>query len=609
MMGIDIRTMSAPILSLLFSGNNNLAFIITSVCLIVPPLYYLYRYRSSIKKRLKEIESNVGLIKVVRNKNRDISKNRVTCMDLDPEFVTANPDWHMMSFGEYLSQLEPADKNSPFNQIFLQKELQIVVGELLLKKLGKTYGAALLPILGVGSVAASIAGISNKISDFIAKSILSEDKAAVDPLTFDLSLMEIISFANLNQKGSTQNNGPSHVTPLEHLSRGENAWGDLAFDLGDGTFPDIFDVDKDFQNYVFKMEKRILEKDGTYDPNDSSFPPPTPVNERLLPGLYLGKGGLKCTHTRRECIEHRLLCVLINKLTHNYYKLSRKQKPEDCFLVFCGGKKCLFPEELIQSLVDCGHQIKVCPRVLPTNFGLQFCVKEEDGSFTSIPTALFLLTGVERSSDNKPAYFAAPHGGMDVSISGPIVGKGYRPAWLQFYVSINGLCCFHPDEDQDTPWAAKTSLAEIYCHDDAIRAIRMCALVSVTFNRIATEQNLPFGGYGILGMCNDSATIIDLALRGTTSAYPLLSTGRYLNHIVSSFTKLKNELSPISCEDLTCLIKSTGNLPSDLHISPAKLINLSERYDKSYGVPVFQATAEAKSILRQMANDVKEYFS
>ena len=146
----------------------------------------------------------------------------------------------------------------------------------------------------------------------------------------------------------------------------------------------------------------------------------------------------------------------------------------------------------------------------------------------------------------------------------------------------------------------------------------MCAVVAVTFNRIATEFNLPFGGYGILGMCNDSATIVDYAIRNKhTNAYPLLSTGRYLNHIVNYFIKLKDELTK-SCEgpckllqpvieDILCLIKSTSCLPSDLHISPESQIDMSRRYEVSYGLSIFQSTADAKTILNEMAASAIEY--
>jgi len=161
----------------LFSGStSNLVILTTFLCLSAPIAFYLYRYRSNIREKVKEIEQNVALVKVVRNKN-GAKKNRVVCMELDPNFVKANPDWKMMSFGEYLSQLEPADPDNAFNQMFLQKELNILIGKFLLDNMGKTYGAALLPLMGAGSVAASIAGISNSVSKFMAKSILEDARS------------------------------------------------------------------------------------------------------------------------------------------------------------------------------------------------------------------------------------------------------------------------------------------------------------------------------------------------------------------------------------------------------------------------------------------------
>jgi len=254
--------------------------------------------------------------------------------------------------------------------------------------------------MGAGSVAATIAGISSAVSKFVARSILEdggvvgegggidEEKTIHDAMSFDLSLMELISFVNLHQKVNTIDDTATS-TPLNRLRLGENLDGDLAYDLDDGSFPTTFDLDNDFINYVTMMEERILKKEGKYDPNDRSFPPSIPINERLLPGLYLGKGDLQYTHTKREGIEHRLLCVLLNKLCHNYHKLaSQKGKVEDCFRVVCNGKACIFPKEFIQALIDCGHTVEVCPRVILSNFGMQLCVKEDDGSFTYIPTTV-----------------------------------------------------------------------------------------------------------------------------------------------------------------------------------------------------------------------------
>ena len=171
----------------------------TLACLLVPPASLLYRYRASIRERIEEIERTVG--RVVRNRDAGgRSRRRVVCMELDPSFVEANPAWRMTSLGGYLSQLEPADVRSGFNKLFLQRELEVAIGGFLLRTLGDTYGSAILPLLGAGSVAGSIAGVSSRASAFVARCILSDDDdgeektedGVSDPMSFDLSLMELV---------------------------------------------------------------------------------------------------------------------------------------------------------------------------------------------------------------------------------------------------------------------------------------------------------------------------------------------------------------------------------------------------------------------------------
>lgn len=244
--------------------GNKIAVAATCLTLLLPPLiYYIYQYRTAIKKHLHEIEANATFAKVVRNKNADTRKKRVICMELNPEFVRSNPGWSMMSFGEYLSQLEPADKSSPFNQLFYQKELEILLGKVLLDKLGSTYGAALLPMLGAGSVVSKLSGISGKISRFIAKSVLADDnETAVDPLQFNLSLMEMTSGINLYHKAMDHKDD---VSPIEYLRRGEKGYGNIAYDSGkDGDFPRVFDLETDFRTYIGTRHVDVVLKVEIY---------------------------------------------------------------------------------------------------------------------------------------------------------------------------------------------------------------------------------------------------------------------------------------------------------------------------------------------------------
>ena len=90
------------------------------------------------------------------------------------------------------------------------------------------------------------------------------------------------------------------------------------------------------------------------------------------------------------------------------------------------------------------------------------------------------------------------------------------------------MCGWHSNYNTDVPWVKGVSTTELYTTEQALTAIRMSGILACTFNAIGTDMALPFGGYGVLGVCNDTAALVDFAVRGETNMYPLLSTGRYL---------------------------------------------------------------------------------
>ena len=117
-------------------------------------------------------------------------------------------------------------------------------------------------------------------------------------------------------------------------------------------------------------------------------------------------------------------------------------------------------------------------------------------------------------------------------IEGPLVGTDEsgksRKCDIQFYMAIEGMCGWHSNYNTDVPWVKGVSTTELYTTEQALTAIRMSGILACTFNAIGTDMALPFGGYGVLGVCNDTAALVDFAVRGETNMYPLLSTGRYL---------------------------------------------------------------------------------
>jgi hypothetical protein len=563
-------------------------------------------------KRIEEIEQRYSNFKVVRDKSGQ-NKKRIRCLELHPSFVEEiKDDWNVMSFGQYLSQLRPFSDDC---DRFLKKELELIIGQTLLSTLGKTFGAALLPILGTSSVDDALSNVAASMATYAANKILSdEDIAEVieDAAALDLELPELIAALNINQKVNSPTSSSDILSALELFKIGEVGHGDLSYhneEKHEKGFPSPFVIERDFKKFIAEMEEETRKKNGgEYKPDDKSLPPPTPINERVLPDLYLGAGDAKCTHSRRECLENRLVGFLLTRLSHNFYKKLHGE--DDLFEVQWNGETCRFPEDLIQAFIENGHKVEVCPKATTACFGTFLCVKEENG-FSNIPVCIQLRTGVERSSDSRPSYFIAPHGGLEINITGPLIGTTNYCA-IQFYVSAEGLTAFYPNQDVDVPWLERQPLSRMYTNSEAVTAVRMAGMVAHVFNSIGTDMNLPCGGYGILGMCNDSATIIDYAIRGETSAYPLLATGRYLNHIFNYLVDLKNGLKNDpemgkAVVDLKKLIKSSVEMPTDLHISPSTISDCASRFCATYSKCTFQMTEDSKAVMTEMAEKYKDY--
>lgn len=132
-------------------------------------------------------------------------------------------------------------------------------------------------------------------------------------------------------------------------------------------------------------------------------------------------------------------------------------------------------------------------------------------------------------------------------------------------------------------------------------------------------MNLPFGGYGVLGVCNDSAALIDFALRGETNMYPLISTGRFLMHSARRLMLLReylrncqnqqpdNNSLELAIHDIRLLITAACNMGSDIHNSPCHLVDATSRYLANYPVSYFQLTQDSKEMMTKVAKLYEEF--
>lgn len=261
-----------------------------------PGIYFVFNYWASIKKHVRDLEERFSKYKVIREKSKR-NDRQIRCLELHPDFVKEVKDqFNVMSLGQYLSQLKPGSADTAK---FLKKELQLTISNLLLDNLGRTYGAALLPILGMGSIDSGLSDLAAKMASWAANQILtdsSEIDATEDIMAFQMSLQELIAFLNINQK----HNPSSSEDAISLFLKGEVGHGELSYHsnkrYGEKGFHSPFVMEKDFKTTIANMEKLSKEKDSSWDPDDDSYSDPKPINERILPGTF-----------ERCCYSHMLI--------------------------------------------------------------------------------------------------------------------------------------------------------------------------------------------------------------------------------------------------------------------------------------------------------------
>jgi hypothetical protein len=492
------------------------------ITVVVVGIGLYIKYRSAIKKSLSKLEDSMNKGLVYRDLQSKPAKV-VKVLELYPEFVEKSraEGWELCSLGEYLSTLRffgsedgTDPKDSSVLPDVLERELMVAMGSAILQSFGPQIGGAMLPLFGIQKVESILGQLVSTVVSWIVSNILVDvSDTGWDPIgdmaCVPFNVSELTAFINLNQKTRTAH---MDVSPLEWMRRGEVAYdptyytppkndvdNDNADDKDTVLIPNPFVIEEQFNAAISGLEERIRQheeetnttpEDG-YDPNDRSLPEPKPVNPKILPGLHVGWGDAKCSHTKREILRNRLFCVLFTKLSYNYQCRKEGKTGDELFVVQMNGKKCYHPDEFFQALLDSGHTMEVCPRSAITTFGLAACVKEDDGSFTNIPLAFFLRTGYERS-DQRPAYFTCPHGGVDMKIEGPLVGCDENGTShkcnIQFYMAIEGMCGWHSNHNTVVPWIKPVSTTDVYDTKTALRAVRMSGLLACTFNAIGTEM-------------------------------------------------------------------------------------------------------------------------
>ena len=401
--------------------------------------------------------------------------------------------------------------------------------------------------------------------------------------------------------------------------------------------PNPFILSEHWYTTIAEMEERMKQSSGTgidtantttpstYDPWSCRMqPPPKLIDERFFPDLYLGYGDdVSCTHNQRQILYNRLISTLLNRLAYNRHiemttttavtnaNVSSVVSPK-YFTVQISTEQnndIQQPCDLIQALIESGHTVVTSIQTQPTTFGMALCVKEEAvGSettqWTNIPFGYFLQTGLS-DRHGKEAYVCLPHSGLSLKISnGPILRHHRNNSAtinVQHYMAIEGLCGWHSNHCANVPWIRSITCPDtIRQNHDTLESIRIATWQAIVTNTVGTKYDLPYGGYGLTGVCNDSAAQIECAIspNGTTThIYPLSFQGKFAMYTLRMANEIRrtllkrhggsdssasNKIDQFGIDDIQSidhLIRAIISLPSDTNTAPiSDMIHQCQRY-------------------------------
>lgn len=580
----------------------------TLIGTVVTVVLFLFRYQSSVRRRLRSLRNSSFFgkgdpFRMIRTTIGDAGASPVAkqlqLLSLDPQFVAKYPDWSLMSLGDYLSSLRPMLTQNEELPDWIESELQNALAAALLANLGPQFGAAVLP--GLGVTGSTIERVAALLASKVAQATNISQSTSDDRGTVPLSLFAITYAAEVNYRRQ-KNHARPLSSPSDHLQRGE-----VGFDL---SFADLVPNPFDFSDWtrtIRNMEEQLMmrssdKQSGTeggikvaeYVPHSRELEPPRPIDQRLLPDLHTGCGSALCTHSKREILQNRLLSVILNRLASNYVNLNK-------FIVRMNGQDISKPDDFVKGLIVAGHSVEACIRTHPTTFGVALCIKEKGDNWTNIPLAFFLSSGhVDR--DGNEAAICIPHSGLNLEIrEGPTI----QHASVQHFMGIEGMCGWQSNHVPDVPWIRDQDCGGVMKQYDTLVSVRVAAMEAVVLNEVGTENNLPLGGYGLSGVCNDSAALIEHAVFKKTSVYPLSFNGKFAMSNWRMGKRIRATLEQDNdIEAMDALLEAIEKLPSDTNSLPCELSDQFARMENCISDEMpFSLMARTRQIIREIRDE------
>ncbi len=171
-----------------------------------------------------------------------------------------------------------------------------------------------------------------------------------------------------------------------------------------------------------------------------------------------------------------------------------------------------FSASLVETLTAQGHRLEVVDQRLAANFG------DLERNGRPVATPLWVITG---KRTREPFMLPVPHAQLVLRVRGPKVN-----ADVTFYPSLDlagdgsGGARFRADVTGDQRWTGGF-IAHTYSNEQLVRALDLMLLMRRELRAKVAAKQLPLDGYFTLGVCTLAPAVVEQAIYGKTTLWPL----------------------------------------------------------------------------------------
>lgn len=308
--------------------------------------------------------------------------------------------------------------------------------------------------------------------------------------------------------------------------------------------------------------------------------------QTLAPGLSRGDVP-NATLSDAQARKNIVLAEVIDRLADN----AGKPKAER-FVVEHQGSRFTSLPHFMQALEKDGYVVeaKLTHRVADF-FALK--TNAPDGTILDVPMAAMVRTGVV-DKNGQEAILPTVHSELVFSVRpGPTSKQPTFSGDVKWYQGISGTGFFPCDTMRKSTWTGTTT-ATTFDHARSLEAMNLCGVLGDVIQDASAKAGLAMSGYGVTGVCNDSVAIIQQAMTGEVTAYPLFMRDAMLLPEIKARLQDTNRMDDGALKALKAAIDV---VPSDDRQNASSKARALASIPWSSGQAPFQSTEDARRIL------------